>query len=146
MGKPKSTEALKGQAVVLLVEGASYAEIATQIGRSERTVARWMKSDPRFAEAIQRKANAARAAARKAEQRAPEGAIATLYDRKLFYTQIMRDTKQETKDRIKAAETLGKVEGDFVKRVELGITPPASREEALERLAALQAKISGGER
>ncbi|MBE0434205.1 MAG: terminase small subunit [Methylomicrobium sp.] len=46
-------------------------------------------------------------------------AIATREERQSFWTQIMRDRSEQTKDRLKAAELLGKSQADFIERREL---------------------------
>ena len=54
---------------------------------------------------------------REAESMRPQ--IASREERQKFWTAIMRDEKQETRDRIKASESLGKSEGDFLDRHDL---------------------------
>lgn len=46
-------------------------------------------------------------------------AIATREERQEFLTEMMRATELEPKDRIKACEVLGKIQGDFVERHEV---------------------------
>ena len=46
-------------------------------------------------------------------------AIATREKRFEFWTRIMNDPDEQTKDRLKASELLGKAEGDFLERVEV---------------------------
>lgn len=45
--------------------------------------------------------------------------IATRQARQKFWTEVMKDAKQEMKERLRASELLGKSEGDFVDRTEL---------------------------
>lgn len=54
--------------------------------------------------------------AREAERQAD--IVATREERLKFYTQVMRNIEEDTKHRLKAAELLGKAEGDFLERVE----------------------------
>lgn len=82
-----------------------------------------------------------------AELTAPERnrRVATREERLAFYTGVMEDPAQQTKDRLKAAELLGKVGGDFVVKVEVETkNVPASREEALARLEELRSKLKEG--
>lgn len=44
--------------------------------------------------------------------------IATKEERQVFWTETMRDSEHDMKDRIKTSELLGKSEGDFLDRVE----------------------------
>lgn len=44
--------------------------------------------------------------------------IATREERQAFFTKVMLDADQRMSDRLKAAELLGKSEGDFLERVE----------------------------
>ena len=52
-------------------------------------------------------------------QSVEEEGIANVIDRQKFYTKIMRDETEKTSDRIKAAETLGRAQGDFIERIEV---------------------------
>lgn len=52
----------------------------------------------------------------KVSQPRAQAAIATREERLAFYTEMMLDDEQQTKDRLKAAELLGKVQGDFIER------------------------------
>lgn len=45
--------------------------------------------------------------------------IMTREQRKLFWTAIIRDSSQSTKDRLRASELLAKSEGDFIERREI---------------------------
>jgi phage terminase small subunit len=56
-----------------------------------------------------------------AKARAPEtdAAIATRSDRQAFLTKVMNDAKEKTKDRLKACEVLGRMNGDFLDRHEV---------------------------
>ena len=47
-------------------------------------------------------------------------AIASREERQRFWTRIMNDAGEETRDRLRASELLGKSNGDFLDRVELG--------------------------
>lgn len=46
--------------------------------------------------------------------------IASREERQAFWTRIMQDAGEETRDRLRASELLGKSNGDFLDRVELG--------------------------
>lgn len=46
-------------------------------------------------------------------------AIATREERQSFWTTIMRSTQEQTKDRLKASELLGKSQIDFIERKEI---------------------------
>jgi phage terminase small subunit len=52
------------------------------------------------------------------EERAITGLIATREERQAFWTQVMNDSTSEMKDRLKAAELLGKSQADFIDRHE----------------------------
>lgn len=58
--------------------------------------------------------------ARETQRIAP--AIATRQERQEFWTSVLRDENEAMKDRLKAAELLGKSEGDFLERVEMDMT------------------------
>lgn len=58
--------------------------------------------------------------AREAQRLAPT--IATRQERQKFWTSVLRNEKEAMKDRLKAAELLGKSEGDFLERVEMDMT------------------------
>lgn len=58
------------------------------------------------------------AAIRARETERQAGIVATREERLKFYTQVMRNIEEDTKHRLKAAELLGKAEGDFLERVE----------------------------
>lgn len=45
--------------------------------------------------------------------------IASRAERQQFWSSVMRDTEQQMRDRLKAAELLGKSEADFVERQEI---------------------------
>lgn len=45
--------------------------------------------------------------------------IASRAERQQFWTNVMRDKEQQMRDRLKAAELLGKSEADFVERQEI---------------------------
>ena len=50
--------------------------------------------------------------------------IADAKERQEFWTSMMRDEMQETKDRLKASELLAKKQGDFIERHEVNNTTP----------------------
>lgn len=54
---------------------------------------------------------------REVVRRAPM--IASREERQSFWTSVMRDKDQQMRDRLKAAELLGKSEADFIERQEL---------------------------
>ena len=58
--------------------------------------------------------------AREAQRLAPT--IATRQERQEFWTSVLRNEDEAMKDRLKAAELLGKSEGDFLERVEMDQT------------------------
>ena len=58
--------------------------------------------------------------AREAQRLAPT--IATRQERQEFWTSVLRNEDEAMKDRLKAAELLGKSEGDFLERVEMDMT------------------------
>lgn len=58
--------------------------------------------------------------AREARRLAPT--IATRQERQEFWTSVLRSEDEAMKDRLKAAELLGKSEGDFLERVEMDQT------------------------
>lgn len=63
--------------------------------------------------------------AREAQRLAPT--IATRQERQEFWTSVLRNEEEAMKNRLKAAELLGKSEGDFLERVEMDMTlSPAS--------------------
>lgn len=51
-------------------------------------------------------------------------AVSDREERQRFYTSTMRNPKVGWKDRLKAAELLGKTQGDFIKRVQFENVPP----------------------
>ena len=57
---------------------------------------------------------------REAKRLAPT--IATRQERQEFWTSVLRSEDEAMKDRLKAAELLGKSEGDFLERVEMDMT------------------------
>lgn len=61
--------------------------------------------------------------------------IASREDRQKFWTETMRDTKADLKNRLRASELLGKSEADFIERVEanINISPKAVLSEAEKR-------------
>lgn len=58
--------------------------------------------------------------AREAKRLAPT--IATRQERQEFWTSVLRSEDEAMKNRLKAAELLGKSEGDFLERVEMDMT------------------------
>lgn len=58
--------------------------------------------------------------AREAQRLAPT--IATRQERQEFWTSVLRNEEEAMKNRLKAAELLGKSEGDFLERVEMDQT------------------------
>ena len=58
--------------------------------------------------------------AREAQRLAPT--IASRQERQEFWTSVLRSEDEAMKDRLKAAELLGKSEGDFLERVEMDMT------------------------
>lgn len=58
--------------------------------------------------------------AREAQRLAPT--IATRQERQEFWTSVLRNEEEAMKNRLKAAELLGKSEGDFLERVEMDMT------------------------
>ena len=58
--------------------------------------------------------------ARETQRLAPT--IATRQERQEFWTSVLRNENEAMKDRLKAAELLGKSEGDFLERVEMDMT------------------------
>ena len=58
--------------------------------------------------------------AREAQRLAPT--IASRQERQEFWTSVLRNENEAMKDRLKAAELLGKSEGDFLERVEMDQT------------------------
>lgn len=57
---------------------------------------------------------------REAQRLAPT--IATRQERQEFWTSVLRNEEEAMKNRLKAAELLGKSEGDFLERVEMDMT------------------------
>ena len=58
--------------------------------------------------------------ARETQRLAPT--IATRRERQEFWTSVLRNEEEAMKNRLKAAELLGKSEGDFLERVEMDMT------------------------
>ena len=58
--------------------------------------------------------------ARETQRLAPT--IATRQERQEFWTSVLRNEEEAMKNRLKAAELLGKSEGDFLERVEMDMT------------------------
>ncbi len=59
------------------------------------------------------------AAIRQREKERTDALIATREERQRFWTSIMRDEDVDLRDRLRAAELLGRSEGDFIERVSL---------------------------
>lgn len=61
--------------------------------------------------------------------------IATRKERQEFWTSVLRNEDEAMKDRLKAAELLGKSEGDFLERVEMDmrVSPASILEKIRER-------------
>lgn len=51
-------------------------------------------------------------------QATTSAAIATRYERQSFWSTVLRNGAEETKDRLKASELLGRSQADFIERVE----------------------------
>lgn len=85
--------------------------------------ARDLLRNPQISEAIR---------AREKEEVRP--LIATRQERQAFWTAVMNDTDEEMPARLKASELLGKSEGDFIDKVDLGGTVKLSHEDALKAL------------
>lgn len=86
-------------------------EAAKTAGYSEKNadkIGGQLMKNPRIVAAIRARENE-----RNAE------AIATREERQRFFTAIMRDEGQPTRERLRATELLGKSEGDFVERQEV---------------------------
>ena len=81
---------------------AGYSE------KSARVQGRRMITNVNVANAIKK---------REAQRLAP--AIATRQERQEFWTSVLRNKDEAMKNRLKAAELLGKSEGDFLERVEM---------------------------
>ena len=64
--------------------------------------------------------------------------IANREARQRFWTETMLDLEQETRDRLKASELLGKSEGDFLERIELSgkVDLATAIEEGRKRVAS----------
>ena len=95
-------------------------EAAKLAGYSEATaysLGQRLLKQPQIAEAIR---------AREQERQAPN--IADREQRFAFWTSIMRDTNESTRDRLKASELLAKAEGDFIDRVNLHQEQTGQRE------------------
>jgi len=96
--------------IAAFVKGQSAQAAAVEAGYSKATsrskAHTWLKS-PRFAAAV---------AAMKAERLRED--IADADELRRVWTQILRDPKEATRDRLKAAELLGKSQGMFLERVE----------------------------
>lgn len=83
---------------------------------------------------------------------ARERKIATIEDLRELWTAVATGeepdgddgTTPAMRDRLKASDLLGKSLGAFVEKHEITITQPRSREEALERIEALRARLGKG--
>lgn len=94
------------------------------------------------------------AAIREATVQVRQEAIATREERQTMLTRVMlgieldRGDEPAMRDRLRALELLGKMQGDFIERVEANVTTrrlPETREEALRRLDHLRGKLAAGE-
>lgn len=95
-------------------------EAAKRSGYSEATAysaGQRLLKRPEIAEAI-----------RKREQERQAYNIATRERRFEFWTQIMENPDEQTRDRLKASELLAKAEGDFIDRVNLNQEQTGQRE------------------
>ena len=93
------------------VFNGNATEAAKTAGYSEKNadkIGGQLMKNPRIVAAIRARENE-----RNAE------AIATREERQRFFTAIMRDEGQPTRERLRATELLGKSEGDFVERQEV---------------------------
>lgn len=109
-GKPQRDLSTKQKRFIAAYNGNATAA-AIEAGYSERNadkIGPQLMANPRIIAAIQAR-----------EKERNENAIATREERQRFFTAIMRDNEQPTRDRIRATELLGKSEGDFVDRTEL---------------------------
>ena len=75
------------------------------------------------------------AAIKSREQNEVRKRIASRQERQEFWTAVLRDEEQKIPDRLRAAELLGKSEGDFLERVDMDMTisPAAILERIRER-------------
>lgn len=76
---------------------------------------------------------------REAQRLAPT--IATRQERQEFWTAVVRDEEEQMKNRLKAAELLGKSEGDFLERRE--ITGPDGAPVALDVRMEIRREMLG---
>lgn len=93
------------------VFNGNATEAAKTAGYSEKNAGRiggQLMNNPRIIAAIQAR-----------EKERNEIAIATREERQKLFTEIMRDRDENTKDRLRACELLGKSEGDFIERQEV---------------------------
>ena len=98
----------KQQAFIECYTG-NATEAAKLAGYSEATAyssGQRLLKQPQIAEAIR---------AREQERQAPN--IADREQRFAFWTSVMRDTNESTRDRLKASELLGKAQGDFLIKI-----------------------------
>ena len=82
------------------------------------------------------------------EKKALTPLIATRTKRQEFWSAVMSDSDEDMKDRLKASELLGKSEGDFIDRVELGgrVDIASAIEEGNRRLQGrAQSSVNGRE-
>lgn len=87
--------------------GTAAAIAAGYSQKSAEKIARDLLRNPTVAAAI-----------RGREKEEIKQLVASRVQRQEFWTNIMRDTDEDTRDRLKASELLGKSEGDFLDRVE----------------------------
>lgn len=58
------------------------------------------------------------------EEKRQNALIATREERMMFFTRIMRNEGEETRDRLKAADLMCKANGDYLERIETAQTGP----------------------
>ena len=87
---------------------AAAARAAGYSEKSARIIAKQLMDDPRIAAGIR---------AREDKRNARD--IASMNERKRFWTAAMRDGSLDMKARLRASELLGKSEGDFIDRKEI---------------------------
>ena len=87
---------------------AAAARAAGYSEKSARIIAKQLMDDPRIAAGIR---------AREDKRNARD--IASMNERKRFWTAAMRDESLDVKARLRASELLGKSEGDFIDRKEI---------------------------
>ena len=109
MAKPKGLTAKQQRFVEAYTGNATAAAIAA--GYSEKT------AEVIGHENLRKPKILAEIKARETVRRTP--LIASRAERQQFWSSVMRDADQQMRDRLKAAELLGKSEADFVERQEV---------------------------